>query len=281
MDFILEPPKKVPVVRECDVLVAGGGIAGISAALAAARAGARVLLLEKEFALGGLATLGLVTIYLPLCDGRGRQVSFGISEELLRLSIRYGAEGSYPDAWLDEGADPGRRVRQRFLVQYNPHLFAIMAERLLREAGVQILYGTLACETHKSGSRIEAVIVENKSGRTAIQAKSVVDATGDADICHLSGAGEAVYGHGNILAGWYYCHTGGRVKLKMLGFSDTPDEEKTEDTPEPLADRRFTGLAGDELSEMMQLSHDATLADILERRQQDEAYIPVTLAAIP
>ena len=57
-----------------DVVVCGGGIAGISAAVAAARHGAKVLLLEREYALGGLATLGLVTIYLPLCDGTGRQV---------------------------------------------------------------------------------------------------------------------------------------------------------------------------------------------------------------
>ena len=69
-----------PVTSVCDVLVCGGGFAGISAALAAARQGKQVILLEKLFLLGGLGTAGLVTIYLPLCDGMGRQVSFGIAE---------------------------------------------------------------------------------------------------------------------------------------------------------------------------------------------------------
>ena len=71
---IIEPEKKLAVYGEYDVLVCGGGVAGIAAALAAARQGAKVLLLEREYMLGGLATLGLVTIYLPLCDGMGHQV---------------------------------------------------------------------------------------------------------------------------------------------------------------------------------------------------------------
>ena len=89
------------ITSECDVLVCGGGFGGISAALAAARQGKRVILLEKEYILGGLGTAGIVTIYLPLCDGLGHQVSFGIVEELFRLSISMGAEDRYPANWLD------------------------------------------------------------------------------------------------------------------------------------------------------------------------------------
>ena len=84
------------VALQCDVLVCGGGFGGIAAALAAARRGKKTILLERQFMLGGLGTAGIVTIYLPLCDGMGRQVSFGIVEELLRLSISMGAEGRYP-----------------------------------------------------------------------------------------------------------------------------------------------------------------------------------------
>ena len=84
-----------------DVAVCGGGFAGISAALAAAREGKKVVLFEKQYMLGGLGTSGLVTIYLPLCDGVGHQVSFGIAEELLKLSVKYGAEARYPENWLD------------------------------------------------------------------------------------------------------------------------------------------------------------------------------------
>ena len=77
-----------PITEECDCLVCGGGFAGISAALAAARLGKSVVLLEKTYMLGGLGTAGLIAVYLPLCDGRGHQVSFGIAEELLRLVKR-------------------------------------------------------------------------------------------------------------------------------------------------------------------------------------------------
>ena len=73
-----------------DVLVAGGGLAGVAAAVAAARAGKRVLLLEKSQKLGGLATLGLINLFVPMCNGRGKQIIFGMAEEFLRLSIRNG-----------------------------------------------------------------------------------------------------------------------------------------------------------------------------------------------
>ena len=87
---VIESEKKISIYNNYDVVVCGGGVAGVSAALSASRAGAKTLLIEREFALGGLSTLGLIVIYLPLCDGKGRQVSFGIAEELLRLSVKYG-----------------------------------------------------------------------------------------------------------------------------------------------------------------------------------------------
>ena len=101
-DYIQENTKEIPVKYQPDVAVAGGGIAGIAAALAAARNGADVLLIEKQCMVGGLATSGLIAGYLPLCDGYGHQVSYGIAEELLRLSIRYGAQSEVPLAWLEK-----------------------------------------------------------------------------------------------------------------------------------------------------------------------------------
>jgi NADPH-dependent 2,4-dienoyl-CoA reductase/sulfur reductase-like enzyme len=100
---MIQEKLQTPVTEHCDVLVCGGGFAGISAALAAARQGKRVILLEKQYMLGGLGTAGLVTIYLPLCDGCGRQVSFGIAEELFMRSMKHGAEDRYPKAWLENG----------------------------------------------------------------------------------------------------------------------------------------------------------------------------------
>src|SRR5512139_1604324 len=99
MEFLCESAQ-VPVADTYDVVVVGGGIAGVSAALAARRSGCRVLLIEKSVVLGGLATLGFIAYYLPLCDGRGKKVTGGISEELLHLSIKYGYHDLQPE-WKD------------------------------------------------------------------------------------------------------------------------------------------------------------------------------------
>ena len=268
-----------PITHDCDVLVAGGGVAGIAAALAAARQGSKVILLEKQFMLGGLATAGLVTIYLPLCDGKGHQVSFGIAEELFHLSIKYGYEAKYPKAWL-EGGSIEEKAKQRFEVRYNAQLFAIAAERLLLEEGVTILYGTSACSVAMEKDKISAVIVENKSGRTAIKVHSVIDATGDADICAMAGEETALFGPGNILAAWHYYEHGNGYDLSMLGFSEIPEEDRTEET-KPLIARRFQGVVGEELSEMVQLSHERILEEVVKKQQENPAYMPVTIATIP
>lgn len=97
MDRIVEPRRELWVERRCDVLVAG---AGIAATLAAARQGAEVILAEREWLPGGLATLGLVTVFLPLCDGEGHKVVGGIGEKLFSLAVKHGTE---------EGHDPTPR----------------------------------------------------------------------------------------------------------------------------------------------------------------------------
>lgn len=272
-----------PIRYRCDVLVVGGGVAGIAAALSAARAGKEVLLLERSYTLGGLATAGLVTIYLPLCDGLGHQVSFGIAEELLRMSVEaFCDRGRGYENWL--GTDTSRRGADdpRFEVQFNPVYFAIRAEQLLRSHGVKILYGATAVAAPTQDGSIRAVVIESKSGREAICAGSVVDATGDADIAALSGAPTARYGKGNVMAGWYYFHEPDGWKLKMLGEAYNTDGNKTRggrnDRPAP---RRISGLDTEEISEIMYLSHDATLRDVLARRATYPAAEPTTVTSIP
>ena len=274
---------ETPINMSCDVLVCGGGFAGISAALAAARNGSKVILLEKEYMLGGLGTAGLVTIYLPLCDGIGNQVSFGIAEELLRLSISMGAEDSYPDNWLNSN-DKTKQTEtdKRFEVQYNPHIFAILAEKLLLENGVQILYGSYAVGVNKKIDKIDAVIIENKSGRQGITVNSVVDATGDCDIAYFANVPTENFKQGNVLAAWYYSLGKNGYKLNMLGFADVPENEKNEKNKvELLIDRRFSGLDGEEISEMTQLSHKSILNDIIKKRENDNSYNPSLIASIP
>lgn len=267
-------------MKKYDVAVCGGGIAGISAALAAARENKSVILFEKEYMLGGLATAGLVTIYLPLCDGFGHQVSFGIAEELLKLSITYGAEDKYPENWLDH---VGTRTEKdpRYLVQYNAQIFAILAEKLLLESGVDILYGSYVVGLSAENNRITALSVENKSGRTDYCVGAVVDATGDCDIAHFAGVPTTQFRQGNVLAAWYYYTNESGYHLQPVGASDTPEDEKTGNQEQPLVNRRFTGLDGKEISEQVCLSHKKTLEHWLKKRETDKNAVISTIATIP
>jgi len=263
-----------------DVAVCGGGIAGISAALAASREGKKVILFEKQYMLGGLGTSGLVTIYLPLCDGCGKQVSFGIAEELLKLSIKYGAEARYPENWLDRIGSRTEKDK-RYEVQYNPQIFAILAEQLLLENGVEILYGSYVVDVQMHNKSIKSLFVENKSGRTEYAIKTVIDATGDCDIAWFSGAPTDKFNQGNVLAAWYYYTNEKGYNLQMLGAADKPEEEKTGKETKPLVVRRFTGLDGKEISEMMCLSHKATLEHWLKKRETTPNVVVSTIATTP
>lgn len=167
-----------------DVLVCGAGVAGIAAALETARSGLKTCLVEKTILTGGLATTGIVNIYLPLCDGNGKQVTFGIAEELLLLSIKYGP-GEIPSGWRS-----GRNVPEpsRYRVEFSPASFILALDEALVEAGVDVWLDTLVCVPVMKGDRVIGVEVENKSGRGVLYGKCVIDGTGDADVAHRAGA---------------------------------------------------------------------------------------------
>ena len=243
-----------------DVIVAGGGVAGIAAAISAARAGSKVLLVERMYAVGGLATLGLITIFLPLCDGNGHQLCYGLAEELLRLSISHGWERDYPATWMEES----EHGEERFQVRYNAQVFALLAERLLRKSGVQILYGTQICSVIRKDDRVEAIVVENKSGRSAIPARMFVDATGDADLFSLAGAPTALYGRGNIPAAWYYETLNGRTTLHMVGAADVLPNEEDAIVPDAI-----------------EIGHSVILEKFLEKGGVSEEHSLATIATIP
>lgn len=265
---VIEPSRTLPITASCDVLVCGGGIAGVAAALAAARNGARTLLIEREYMLGGLATLGLITVYLPLCDGEGHQASFGIAEELLRLSIEEGiAESEVPTAWLNADGNSDERRRTRYQVQYNAAMCAVAMERLLTDAGVEILYGTLAAQTVVEDGYITAVIVENKSGRSAVSVGTVIDATGDADVCRLAGADCAVYGNKNALAGWYYTASARGIKLHEVGASTSSE--------------RYDAIEAGDISRFVQLSHRRSMEHYRRVAAEDPTAVPTLLPTVP
>ena len=240
----------------------------IEAGLAAARMGKKTVLFEKQYILGGLATAGLITIYLPICDGEGNQVSFGIAEELFRLSIKHGYQDMYPKAWLEDG-ELEEKIKNRYMVQYNPHIFEQLVEELLLDEGVEILYGTSICKTEVSNDKITHVVVENKSGRCAIEVKSVVDATGDADICYISGEDTEMNPRKNPLAAWYYYADNDGVHLVQHGYADVPNcsDEKAN---EALVQTRFDGVTAEELTKIMVLSRKHSISHMLEKKKKNK-----------
>ncbi len=281
MQKIIEPAKELKVTGNFDTVVVGGGFAGVAAALAAARGGNKVLLCERMFVLGGLGTAGLVTIYLPLCDGRGHQVSYGIAEELLKVSIQDGYEARYPKPWLEDGTIE-ERAQTRYMVRYNAAACAIAYEKLLLDAGVTILYGTTVCDTIVDNNVITHLIIENKSGRSAIACGNVIDCSGDADVARYAGEETVQYGRGNILAAWYYHTDEEGNKLQMLGFADVPDPKGRPGEKEAMANRkRYTGLDAEEITDFVISSHKSTYNHYLLNKPLSETHMLTSIASIP
>lgn len=259
--------------NEYDVICVGGGVAGIAAALSATRMGAKTLLIENAYMLGGLATAGLVTIYLPLCDGEGTQLCYGISEELLRLSIQHGAEEEYPTEWFEKGRKE-ERIAHRYRTQYNPHVFAILAEQQLIREGVDILYGGMLTGVEMQGDKIAKITVSTRTANLTYSAKSFVDCTGDAVLCDYAGEKTALSEMGNALAAWYYETIDGEYTLRMHGSCDYVYAEGG-------AKNAFVGLDARELSDVTVRSHESLLQDFLKKGGVSKAHGLSTIASIP
>lgn len=287
-----EPAKQLPCYGSFDVAVIGGGFAGVAAALSAARNGARTCLIEKEFALGGLGTLGLVVDYLPLCDGNGIQLVGGIGEELLKCAGWYG-QTNFPDCWREEG-DLAERKHQRYELTYNPAAMVLAMEELLLNAKVQLFYDTRFCDVLQQDNTITAICVENKSGRGAILSKCFVDASGDADVCYLAGERTASSDQ-NVCAWWFYSESDGQLKLNrktdnfykitpdMPLYSGTRHEDVTAlciETRRRI--RELTNVVngkGDGIADFTELSQDGT-AEVLPQETPGAMY-PALLPSIP
>jgi len=217
-DYVTLPEQRVPVVAACDVLVVGGGAAGIAAAIAAARQGADVVLVERYGYLGGLASGGLIVLLLTLDDGDGRQVVAGLCQELVeRLEARgacyYPSKdewGRYDDALVERyrrwglvwGSGPHR---VRYSVAYDPEEFKFVANTWVAEAKVRLMYhrwasavvmdsGTRAGHVpplhdveRGPGGEVTHVVFTTKAGPQAVRASYVIDATGDGDVFTMAG----------------------------------------------------------------------------------------------
>jgi glycine/D-amino acid oxidase-like deaminating enzyme len=239
MHTIHEPQRETPVLKRTDVLVVGGGSAGVSAAVAAARAGAEVTLVERYGSLGGLATGGLIALLLTLDDGKGRQVIGGLCQETTeRLTAAGGAFHPPAAEWGSDdpellakyfswglvwgGSSAHHRVR--YSVAFDPEVLRQVLFELVSEAGVDLLLHMWGADAIVEGDRVRGVVFQSKAGRRAILADVVIDASGDADVLASAGcATEQVRVHP-----WLWFRLGGATDVEAAlaagrGFFRTPN----------------------------------------------------------
>lgn len=172
-----------PVLDHYDVIVAGGGASGLIAAVAAARGGARVALVERAGCLGGTATSGMVAQYIGLFNGTVRCVG-GIGFELTRrIEAAGGSDGFRRYTLAEASANPVTITNFPF----NPEVVKIVADDMAREAGVDVLLHSRVAGPLMDDNRVAGLLLENVSGRRALRSRMLVDATGDAVIAAAAG----------------------------------------------------------------------------------------------
>ena len=172
MDWFIETKRKIPVIASPDLLVCGGGFAGVAAAVCAAQTGAKVLLLERYGFLGGLATGALVITTPPLDNGVNIEIAKRLKEKRVYVPCR----------------NSGEEQERLKLHAIDPEILKYEFNRMIQEKNIDILFHTYIVSALMEENVIKGVIIENKAGRQAIRANVVVDATGDADIAAFAGA---------------------------------------------------------------------------------------------
>ena len=188
MTTVTEPARTIPVVREADVVIVGGGPAGLAAAIASARAGARTVLVEQFGYLGGTATASLMACingFRNQVEPDTTQVVRGIAEEIvLRLKDLHGlGKSPYP-----QKAYPTTPGQLEYSYAIDTEKFKYVTLKMAVDAGVDLLLHTYFCDVIAEGAAVRGIVIENKSGRQAILARVVVDASGDGDVAFRSGA---------------------------------------------------------------------------------------------
>ncbi|THF74305.1 FAD-dependent oxidoreductase [Cohnella fermenti] len=179
MRTVVEASRAIPVIAEPDVLVVGGGPAGIGAAVGAARSGARTMLIERYGFVGGNLTIAMVNPMFTFHDVNGKQVIRGVAGEVVnRLVQATASPGHVTDLTFDNAS----------MTPFDPEGMKLVLLDMLEEAGVELLLHSTFSDVLKENGTITTVVIENKSGRQAICPKYVIDCSADADVIACAGA---------------------------------------------------------------------------------------------
>jgi ribulose 1,5-bisphosphate synthetase/thiazole synthase len=233
--FLEERQRKIPITYSCDVLVVGGGTAGVVAALAAAETGAKTILIEKGGFLGGVLLHGAIclhsffNLYRPFPERSKIQLVRGIPEKIVQAMQEAGGCPGHLDVEIGYNYDS-------IATTFDPEIFKKVAFDLMEKAGVKLLMHTFMVDAITENGVIKGIVAESKSGREAILARVVVDTTGDGDVAfranvpcedrHSDYAVANVFGMGNVDVERLLSFLTEAGVLTHLAFSDSQDGRK-------------------------------------------------------
>jgi hypothetical protein len=236
-------------------------------------------LIEKSTILGGLATLGLINLFVPLCNGRGKQIIFGRCERWVRESAKYGYD-TIPEEW--KNGEPKEYTEKRYVQRFSPYIFAFQLNEEIKASGADVLLDCIACDPVMEGNICRGIVTESKSGTEYYACKMLIDTTGDCDVLRRGGiptvAGKNFYTYGVSAISFesmkkaietgdirkaYYGIAGGGINL----FGD----DQPADVP------RWSGLTVEEVTDYLLTMQQNVLEKLKEtdRNARDVAVMPM------